>query len=287
LAERALPVARDLADLLGAHLTLLWVVPAGETAPGVAEDGAGGAEDYLRDLAQRIETPPAEAIVAAGDPAAAILAEAGRRGADLIAMSTHGRSGLGRWIYGSVADAVMRQASVPILLVSATCPARGWPRDRVARILVPLDYSALSEAVLASARELARTTRAELILLTVTPLQMAIDPMGGPYLADVVGQDQEDRQRYVEAVATKLRAAGIAVKTRVKLGFPEGTILDVAREEDVALIAMSTHGSGGVTRLLMGSVATGVVQRACAPVLIVRPPEVRAETTPLAEGSLA
>jgi len=78
-----------------------------------------------------------------------------------------------------------------------------------------------------------------------------------------------------EAIAAKLRADGFTVTTRVEFGSPNEYIVDVAREMKADLIAMSTHGSGGVSRVLMGSVATGVVQRANTPVLIVRPTEVR------------
>jgi nucleotide-binding universal stress UspA family protein len=105
------------------------------------------------------------------------------------------------------------------------------------------------------------------------------DGYGQVYLPNDVDQDLIVRRHYLEETAAKLRERGLTVTTRAEFGTPNTLIVDVAREEDVDLIAMATHGSGGVTRVLMGSVATGVVQRATAPVLIVRPAEVREQET--------
>ncbi|HEX5416314.1 MAG TPA: universal stress protein, partial [Chloroflexota bacterium] len=139
LAERALAIARDLAGALGARLTLLRVI-----APNAAGEGGeaqADAETYLRDVAKRLGGSEVTADVRSGDAAPVILAEVEQRGIDLIAMSTHGRSGIGRWIYGSVADEVVRHAPVPVVLVPATSALREWPTDRPPRLLVSLDFS--------------------------------------------------------------------------------------------------------------------------------------------------
>src|SRR5262249_13967454 len=188
-----------------------------------------------------------------------------------IVLSTRGRSGLGRWLYGSVADGVMRHAGVPVLLVPAACKMRGWPIDRALRILVPLDFSALSEAVLPPATELAAPFGAEIVLLSVAPQLMNAGPYGTTYIGYDSDADQEERRKYLEGIATGLRAAGHSVRARDAFGIVPVVIQDVAEEEGVDLIAIATHGSGGATRLLTGSVATRVVQRATVPVLVVRP----------------
>jgi nucleotide-binding universal stress UspA family protein len=280
LAERALTTANGLASAVASRIILLRVLPDHRTKTefGTSPDAVTRPEieSYLAQTARRLTAPAVETVVAGGDPAEAILAQVAARGVDLIVMSTHGRSGIGRWIFGSVADEVMRHASVPILLVSATCPEKEWPKGRPPRILVTLDYSALAESVLAAAMDLAKISHGELILLSVTPLMVASNGYGQVYLPYDVDQDLVDRRNYLEQTAASLRAAGFTVTTRVEFGYPNMLIVDVARQEDADLIAMATHGSGGMTRLVMGSVAAGVIQRATAPVLVVRPVEVRA-----------
>jgi nucleotide-binding universal stress UspA family protein len=279
LAERALPLAQQLANAAKGRLRLLWVVPS-ETggASGARAEEADKAEaiHYLQKVADRLAPANVDLEVRAGDPATEILACLAESKADLVVMSTHGRSGLGRWIYGSVADQVMREAPVPVVLVSATCAMRPWPTEHPPRVLVSLDYSELSEAVLSAVRELAATIGAEIILLSVTPLLVTADPTGMAYVGYDLDADLADRKQYLEGVAARLREAGFTVTCRSTLGFVDSEILQAAQEEDATLIALSTHGSGGVTRVLMGSVATGIVQRATTPVLIVRPAEVRA-----------
>ena len=79
-------------------------------------------------------------------------------------MSTHGRSGIGRWLYGSVADQILKEVHVPVVLVSTACYHR-WEDDRPFRFLVPLDGSLRSETALGPARELAEAFRPELLLV--------------------------------------------------------------------------------------------------------------------------
>ena len=274
LAERALPYARRLAAASGSRLVLLWVL----RAPGAAAAGdplrevapRREAAAYLQGIAGQQGPTPVETVVLEGDAAPAIVDAAARAGAGLIVMSTHGRSGLGRWLYGSVADAVVRHAGVPVLLVPAACPARAWASDRPLQVLVPLDASARSEAVLPAARDLA-ATGAALILLSVTPQVVSADMYGSAYMGYDVEVDMTERRAYLERTATALRAAGYAVSVRDGFGFVPVVIGEVAEAAGADLIALATHGSGGATRLLMGSVATGVVQRAMVPVLVVRP----------------
>jgi nucleotide-binding universal stress UspA family protein len=129
LAEQALPHAVALARACEARLELLSVVPLSdgdhEASTSTREDGERqGAEtrDYLAGMAARLEEEGLQvgAAVRFGDVAAEVLHHAEASEADLIVMATHGRSGLGRWVYGSVADHVLRHATMPVLLVRAT-----------------------------------------------------------------------------------------------------------------------------------------------------------------------
>src|SRR6185437_5734668 len=147
LAERALPYARVLAVASGAKLVLLRALePSSISGPPVAEDGdkpMADAEAYLAGLFPGPnEASPVVTSVFRGDPGETILEEIRSRDVDLVVMSTHGRSGLSRAIYGSVAERVCHDATVPVLLVPAACE-HTWPRDRRLKILVPLDGSTL------------------------------------------------------------------------------------------------------------------------------------------------
>ena len=275
LAERALPYAEVMARANGCRILLLRVVPASHVIVGdpMADQAKAvrEAESYLADVAARLKTPQIiESAVFIGDPADSIVEEIDLRNVDLVVMSTHGRSGLGRWVYGSVADQVMRRAMVPVLLIPASCHAEWWSH-RPSRVLVPLDGSDLATTALPVASNLVSWLGGELFLLRV------IVPTS-PVYADGIPQAEIDREaerdvarRYLEEIGARLRDRGQNVKLVDARGPAPAMIAATAAEQNVDLIAMSTHGRGGITRLLMGSVATGVVQQASVPVLIIPP----------------
>jgi nucleotide-binding universal stress UspA family protein len=187
-------------------------------------------------------------------------------------MSTHGRSGLGRMIYGSVADAVLRRATVPVLLVSAHCERR-WGDRPPGRVLVPLDGSELGETALGPAQDLATALGAGLLLVQILPLPVASYGYPMPYLDPATFNAQLDGVKtYLEGVAGPLRAAGKDVAIESDLGHPAGGIARLAREQDVDAVAMATHGRTGLARVVLGNTATGVIQLATTPILIERPP---------------
>lgn len=174
LAESILPSVEEFARLAGASVTLLQVIEPiesvvdlfGQEYPGVERDLQAAdervAHTYLTGIAQRLNRAEivAHTRVVVGPVAETIIQLAHEF--DLIAMATHGRSGIGRWVFGPVADKVLHGATVPVLLVRAgrAAVAAGWPR----RILVPLDGSGLAEQALPLAALLARRAGAELIL---------------------------------------------------------------------------------------------------------------------------
>jgi nucleotide-binding universal stress UspA family protein len=184
-----------------------------------------------------------------------------------------------RWLYGSVADAVLHTTPVPLLLLRPTgAGALSSPEPR--RLVVPLDGSPLAEAVLPVAEELARALAAPIILLRVvefTALAFGAEPFGSPYLdyqgiPDVL---REDAARYLTEVAADLRGKGLTVETHASIGTPVDTITAQAREQAASLIVMSTHGRSGWRGVMLGSVARRVVLLASGPVLVMRPAEAR------------
>jgi nucleotide-binding universal stress UspA family protein len=277
-AERALPFATAIAERGRARLVLVRAAP---------DDALVEAHDYLRALVAPArglgghgERPAVDTAARPGAPAAVLLDESRRQRAWLLVLATHGRSGLGRWRSGSVADAVLRHADRPLLLVPATCD-RPWPRDRALRLLVPLDGSDFARAALAPAGALAQLMGGDVVLLRVVepPDASPVTPAGAAQPAAAAGEVPAARA-YLEALAPALGAAARGVATCAVAGPAAATIAAVARERDVDLIAMATHGRGGLARAVLGSVTTGTLHRADRPLLLVRPAGLRRPSDP-------
>jgi nucleotide-binding universal stress UspA family protein len=289
LAERALPYARALAWASGARLALVRAaaVPTVADLDAFEEHLAAAraeAEAYLRAAVRRLgaqaprlagRTAAVAVPVRHGSVAEALRQTAREQEADVLVLATHGRSGLGRWLYGSVADDVLRHADVPVLLVPAAA-ARLWPPDAGQWVLVPLDGSALAQEVIPAAAELAAVLRADLHLLRVVGPPASVVGWGDAYatIFDPAAGLVEATE-YLEGVAATLRARGLAVRVSAEVGPEAPTIAAVAEEQRASVIAMATHGRSGLARLVLGSVATGVVQLADVPLLLVRPAAVR------------
>jgi nucleotide-binding universal stress UspA family protein len=192
-------------------------------------------------------------------------------------MATHGRSGLARWMVGSVTDKVLHAAANPLLVVRAHEQEATIAEAKLENIIVPLDESPLSEEALPHAVYLARTMGLRIILLRVTPAagdyyrNMEYVPGNFEDFAQFIdGQAME----YLHKLGRKLRDEGLSlVEERLLHGHPAAAIVDLARETPHSLVAMTTHGRSGVGRWLLGSVADRVVRHSVGPVLMVRPAE--------------
>jgi nucleotide-binding universal stress UspA family protein len=277
LAEQALPVAERLAQAVSGRLVLVRAVQV-FTFPGVdARDAqvaaSAEAQEYLESHASRLTASglAVEIAVPYGEAATEILDEISIRNADLIVMATHGRAGVGRWLYGSVADEILRRAPLPVMLVPPGS-AHALPGDRPPHILVPLDGSEVAEAALTPASELAVRLGAEVVLLRVVSLPTyGVYAVAGEYPPFDQNAEMMDAQRYVANVAGRLRPVVGHVRVRAEVAYPAPFIAQAAREEGADLICMATHGRGGVARLVLGSVTTDVLRRTNVPLLVVRP----------------
>lgn len=274
LSERALPFAASLARATGARLWLVHALPA---MPPVLDrepriDVAASVEGTAAHLRERGLKATARTVH--GDATNAILDSSVDMPADLIVMSTHGRGGIGRWLYGSVADQVLVRATVPVLLVPSGCD-HPWPDDRRLKILVPLDGSDLSEAALGPARVLSHAIGADLLLLRVVEQEAGVvwgvDRVGVA-IQKVTAEELGEARQYLDELATPPGSVNRWADVLVDTGDPSSVISRIARQEGVDLLAMATHGRTGLARLTMGSVATSALQRAHVPVLLVRPP---------------
>jgi nucleotide-binding universal stress UspA family protein len=213
-----------------------------------------------------------EEVAGPGEPAELIVEAGASAGADLIVMATHGRTGLDRWLHGSVADAVLRRADVPVLLTKCGMDPI-WTPGGPLRVLVPLDGSELAERALPIVEQLAARVGVEALLLRAVPPSTG-DPSaadGAPAPAADASVDAVPARDYLAGVARRLRSTARRVDLLVEAGEAPAVISEVARARSAHLVAMTTHARGGVARLLLGSVAVGVIERAAMPLLLVPP----------------
>jgi nucleotide-binding universal stress UspA family protein len=298
LAERALPHALRLARAGQARLILLTAVlaPGYHDAEAREEHATARreAEHYLDTVVARLKEggslPGVETCVRDGEAPAVIAAQAAEQQADLVVIATHGRSGIGRWLYGSVADDVLRHAATPVFLVPAAAPDT-WPADGVPPVLIPLDGSTLAQEAINAASDLATTLGADVVLVQVVELPVGpVGPFGEPYA--YIPYDPSaavtDAKQYLEGIAAILRQRGHRVTVETPVGFAAQEIAAVARERGAGVIAMATRGRGGLARLVLGSVATGTLQRTNVPLLLVGPAVLgRATAEPAAKAVFA
>ncbi len=279
-SERALPVAASLAQALQAQVILVRAVSA-SVFPGVDATDAqvqavNEAHDYLSALAAGLSEQNLNVDIATpyGDPAEMITLEVGLRKADLVVMCTHGRSGLGRWVYGSVAEQVLARSPVPVLLVrptGAVTPLALEPGK--IKLLVPLDGSLFAEAALPHAADLARALDGTILLMRMVEPPVAPYVSGEVLVPGVMPELTAQAESYLAEVAQGLREAGLSVETITREGWPADVIAYGAEALGVNLIVMTTRGRTGIVRLLLGSVAMEVVRRSPLPVMLIRPAE--------------
>ncbi|MEZ4660121.1 MAG: universal stress protein [Caldilineaceae bacterium] len=181
-----------------------------------------------------------------------IVRVADEMGADLIAMATHGRSPVGRWVLGSVADEVLHATHHPMLLVRAGIEPP--QQERIARILLPLDGATLSEQALPVAQMLASELGAQILLLQSV----------------AAGEQLDAAQAYLQRQQTKLHLANVLCDWRTLRGEPAESIVATSIDAGCDLIVMATHARAGLDRYLHGSVAGNVLYDSSCPLLLVR-----------------
>jgi nucleotide-binding universal stress UspA family protein len=178
-------------------------------------------------------------------------------------------------LLGSVADALIRAADVPLLLLRPRDELDHSPISLQARhILVPLDGSSLAESVLGHAIEFATLTGATMTLLHVSmPAVVIATAMGGPIGTELDGRAQLHLYEYLTRTASRVRERGVTVDVAscTHLNAAQG-ILDYAATHAVDMIAMATHGRGGWSRKFFGSVTVTVLRSVMMPMLVYHPP---------------
>jgi nucleotide-binding universal stress UspA family protein len=209
-----------------------------------------------------------------GDVAGEIIAMAREIGAELIAMGTHGRTGMNWLLSGSIATAVLRKAPCPVLALRSVAGVR--KPEGIPVLLHPTDFSANSRAATKVARTLARDLGARLLILHVAPPAVLFDGTVAPQV------DTNACSEALEELRTRLDGPDLKypVETELRLGLDREEILRTSEEVMCDMIVMGTHGRTGLSRLLMGSVAEALLPRARCPLMVVRTPELASEAYP-------
>jgi nucleotide-binding universal stress UspA family protein len=271
-AATAVSYASDLANTYGATVHTLCVADARtlENAPHRER-----MREQRTELAERTCAEFAAAGVQAtqavrtGVPHEAILEYATEQGVDLVVMGTHGRTGVERYLLGSVTEKVVRLSDAPVLTVKSMAEdAVTYPYEDV---LVPTDGSDGAAAATDLAVDVASTYGARLHALSVVDTMA----MGLDVRSDAVVERLEgEARRAVETVERRAADTAVAAtETAVERGTPHGTIRSYAEANGIDLVVMGTHGRSGLERYLLGSVAEKTVRTSPAPVVTVRPAE--------------
>jgi nucleotide-binding universal stress UspA family protein len=308
-AEHAIPIAARIARSSQGRIIFVRVVHApaeigfygAETAtavePTAVERHLAEANNYLTSILtiyrDDLKGIKIETDVEVGDTPSAIFSAARLEQADLIVMCSYRETGLKHWIFQSIAGQAIRSSPVSVLLLNvhrSMLPL--LDSKHPLRMLVPLDGSMLAEAALEPAAQLAAllspSGQGALHLLSVIDIPSSYGYMRGMYYIDAEIQERtrKDAEKYLASVIQRLQGGPLAhlkltitASASVNTNVP-GAIIKHAEQIDSSehlracdLIAMATHGRGGLRRLLLGSVTEHILGLTSLPLLVVRPQE--------------
>ena len=283
LSELALPYVEELAGRLGSNVTVLAVTDSAEVQDynkqqiyiqQRIEAVRSGIERYAGK--QKVAEIELQSAILVGHPAEEIVDYADKEDIDLIVMATHGRSGISRWALGSVADKVVRATKRPVALIRAKGAHANF-RDRgiLKSILIPLDGSKESEAVIPYIEEIAARLNVEVVLFLVVAKAYHAEAVGDgvaqlPYSEEEMEPLVASAESYIQKRCALLESRGIVTRSAVKVGNAAEEIIKLADEIRSDMVAMSTHGRSGISRWTLGSVANKVLHGGNTPVLLVK-----------------
>ncbi len=293
-SAKALPVAAAIAKRTGAAVHVVTVLDPSAYVPFVPGEVLVPVMDTDA-LATRREADTAAIRVVAeqladdgvsvtgqlleGTVVEALSEHAVSIGADLIIMTTHGRSGLERLWLGSVATSFLQRAPAPVFLLRPTSDSAEAPSMPSGKVLVPLDGSAFGDTIIPYAKRFAEATGASLELFSVAiPHAIPMAPFGtDSLLADegnLTRQEHEAKQRLRELADTMPEGTSVEVSTDMTAA---SAIIERAERIGAGAIAMATHGRTGLARLVLGSCADAVLRGAPQAMLLYRPTDEEAK----------
>ena len=280
VSESVLPYVQELGKRLNSEIILLNVYPPS------AADLSHEHEVYLEHIAQALKknmkgkvTP----VTLAGSANRVIVDYSMNEGIGLIVGMSRSKSDTKRWVIGSTADKVIRETSKPVLVISAEAPPVKENSTILNKVLIPLDGSQASQAILPYIKLIMAGTsgnaESEVTLLRVIPPAHHV-PVGEavvtvPYTDAELSQLKEQAENYLSEVGENLRKGEINLnyKAIVRSISTADEILDFAIQKEVNLIAMSTHGRTGISRLFLGATTDRVLHSSKLPLLLVKPSE--------------
>jgi len=285
-AEKVLPYARYLAGKFNIPVELLAVVDIAEMAAHISaekarlldtmiENGMRSSETYLRGVAATFHGAKVECTVEKGRAEDTIIEKGAIDNARLIAMATHGRSGLNRFLLGSVAEKVLRGAANPLLLVRATEEAKSEGEAAFKTMIVPLDGSELAESVLPAVAGMAKDLGLEVLLFRAYHIPYNAYAGDDGYYAvnydELISSVRDEANEYLAKKVAEVKKLGIEKVTSMSAeGFAGDEIIALGRKTPDGLIAMCSHGRSGVKRWVLGSVTETVVRHTADPMLVIR-----------------
>ncbi len=282
VAEQALPYARSFAKALTIPVELLEVIDPdalsvlsnpdeGRYLDRLLAETTETGKTYLKEIAGTFDRTPVEYSVKIGKPEEVIIERAAADNNALIVMATHGRSGIQRWLLGSVADKILHGSTNHMLLVRAREEGRTTGAAALMSIVLPLDGSALAEKPMPYVVELAKRMKLRIILCRAYSLPPITGTAYEVYPQEVIDQIEAETRDYLAEKVKGLQKNGLEnVASTVHFGSGAEEIIALARETSGSFIVMCTHGRSGIKRWVLGSVTERVVRHSGDPVLIIR-----------------
>jgi nucleotide-binding universal stress UspA family protein len=285
--EHALPLAMNLARRTNASVHLIHVhslLDATYAELQLYDNSLDLAlrskeHEYLHKIQEQVQnrlSAPVTITNVDGDVAAVLRERADSLRAGWIVMTTHARGPLGRFWLGSVTDELVRSLSMPLVLVHPhDHPVDLNVEETVEHLLIPLDGTPLAEGILEPALAFGKLLGCNYTLLrVVTPAYPVALPADAAYSGSVEKMHagmKEEAARYLDAIATRLHSEGLKVRTCVIFAEQPGVAILENAKPPIDMIAIETHGRGGLSRLLMGSVADKVIRGSKLPILVCKP----------------
>lgn len=280
-SEESLPIAQALWARQGGQLMLISVVEVTtefdawiETAPFSLEDELDGWLNERREYLDTLATSIGGDVVTevrVGRPATEIRAAAEQAEKPVVVMASHGRTGLQQLVMGSVALSVVHDVQCPVVVVHMQDDEAGVP-SAIESVLLPTDGSAFSESVIDEALAILGEPKPRVRLVQVLEHPAwASHSMNAGLVSEYLDASRESSQQHLDAILAGLRERGYEARAELRSGKAAEGILAAVADHESEMVAMATHGRGGVGRLLLGSVAQQVLHRARVPLLLIRP----------------
>jgi nucleotide-binding universal stress UspA family protein len=293
--EHALPLAMSMARRLDASLHLIHVHSLLDATYAelqvfdntLDQELRGKEREYLHAIQKQVQdrlSVPVTIRNVDGEIATVIREQADSLRANWVVMTTHARGPIGRFWLGSVTDELVRSLPIPLVAVHPQDHPPDLAKEQtIQHMLIPLDGTPLAEQILEPALTLGKPMNADYTLLRVVtpvyPVTLPAEPaIFGSVATDIMDRVEKmhtelrkEATEYLDKIAQRLRSENLTVHTRDVVDEQPGVAILDSAKAPVDMIAIETHGRGGLSRLLLGSVADKVIRGSKLPILVHKP----------------